>query len=126
MNVVGIIVGAAQVFQDILGVGYLGIVDFRQHVLAKHPLNNVVGGEAHVKGAGIGFHLHDHIFVGGKAHVVHMDAGLLLKLDEDALIDVVFPVEHVDDLLRGRAHGQHQHKGNQDAEELLHGDIPPV
>ena len=120
MRVVGVIVGIEQAFQRIGHVGHVVIVDLGQQVLGNEALDAVLGGEDHVIRAGIGADGHHHVLVGGKAHVVDMDACFFFKLVQDGLIDVVLPVVDVDDLLRGSGKGQKQSQGKQKNQPLFH------
>ena len=121
MGIVCIIGGVAQVIQQVLGIGDVVIVQLSQQPLFQHPLHNVLGGEAHVKGTGGGFYLHHHVFIGGEAHVVDLNAGFLFELLDHVFINVVHPVEDVYHLIGQCANGEEQGQRQQQSNHFFHG-----
>ena len=116
MGVALVVAGVFQAFLDVLEIGNVVIVDLGQKALVGQTLHAVFGREHHVESAGIGFHLHQHVLVGGKAHVVDVNAGFGFEVLQHGLVDIVFPVEHVHHFLRqstgGKQQGDTEQKGN--------------
>ena len=88
-------------------------------------LNAVLRGEYHVIRAGICTHGNEHILIGGEAHVVDLDAGLLFKQVKNGFIDVIFPVVNVDLFLCKSKGRQEQRHSQQQSDKLLHNKRPP-
>lgn len=79
------------------------MIQGEQHVVLNHALDHVVRGEGHVVGGAALFQLDVHFLVGGKAHVVDLDAGFFLKEVDHLWVDVVLPVVDGDGVFRAGA-----------------------
>ena len=84
---------------DLLIVGDIVIVELRQHVLGNEPGDHIVRGDDDVIVAGAGLEQGIEGLVALSRLVVDLDAGFLLELINQILIDVFTPAAHVDDPL---------------------------
>ena len=120
--VLRVVVGIAELVDNLLEIRHVFVVDFRQQILGDHALDDVVGREAHVERTGVRLDLHNHVLIRGEAHVVDLDARLFGEEGQDFGCDVVLPVVDVDDLFRegGGGDGQRQAQEHQQGKQLFH------
>ena len=118
----GIIIGGLEPVERILGsVGQLRIVELLEQILGDQPFDNIIRGEDHVVALRVVFDLHEHILVGGKPHIVHLDAGFRFKKVNRIFTDVILPVEDVDLFGGERRKGGQQHRqGKRESKNFFH------